>query len=224
MFFTAATAVCWIQACHQSQTHVSYLPDPLWMNSRVYQMIYSSVSPSWPAQQHRGLMYICSISFIIINISYTIIPEMKYGYSHHPTCCTCQYTETHVCTYENNIRALHCCNMKLGFTASAALLFKRSGSFSCLLLVLWCCSFTNAHSKAASHFFVRLHQQVEVGGPLDLHSQESDWHLWLYNIHKSLQRPFCDITVKGLWRQQEDHPHLNYTAHLWLNNINLRLV
>lgn len=100
MFFTAATAVCWIQACHQWQTHVSYLPDPLWMNSRVYQMIYSSVSPSWPAQQHRGLMYICSISFIIINISYTIIPEMKYGYSHHPTCYTCQYTETHVCTYE----------------------------------------------------------------------------------------------------------------------------
>lgn len=136
------------------------------------------------------------------------------------------YRNTCVHIWENNIRALHCCNMKLkkGFTASAALLFKRSGSFSCLLLVLWCCSFTNAHSKAASHFFVRLHQQVEVGGPLDLHSQESDWHLWLYNIHKSLQRPFCDITVKGLWRQQEDHPHLNYTAHLWLNNINLRLV
>lgn len=139
---------------------------------------------------------------------------MKYWYSHH---LLHMYTETHVCTYERITLEL-CYNRKLkkGFTVSAALLFKRSGSLSCLLVVSWCCS------KAASHFFVRYHQQVEVGGPLDLHSQTSDWHLWLYNLHKSLQKPFCDIPVKGLWSKQEDHPHVNYTAHLWLNNIHLR--
>lgn len=156
MFFTAATAVCWIQACHQWQTHVSYLPDPLWMNSLSDDLFISesflacSAAP-WVDVHlqhffyyHQHFLYYYPWNEILVFSS----PHVLHMSVYRNTC-------VHI--WENNIRALHCYSMKLkkGFTASAALLFKRSGSFSCLLLVLWCCSFTNAHSKAASHFFVR---------------------------------------------------------------------